>query len=336
MAPEAPASTDTPSADRRTESGAHHPDAPREITGADGNRYDGGSVTLAVATKDRLESVIETLLQLDLGAFGEVLVVDDSSDDEIRRWCADRPVSYRRGPGENLQAARNFAIEECDSPVLAFVDDDVLLPTDFADRIAAAFNAHPEAVAIGGPTLSSAVEDARDLCYRERMSVNPWTGTVHDDSYRWVPDAPRRVGLLKGANMCFLTSALERIGGFDPCYGGAAQREETDAVVRIGAYGEVVYDPALACFHKQTGGAEFGRDLIEWRFRNHGYFVRKNFGRLPFVLGFLSVFLRLCGNPDSLAQLAYRRVVLRQRFGVVDCLRAYIRGGRRFADERRN
>ncbi|MEF8824981.1 MAG: glycosyltransferase [Halapricum sp.] len=309
----------------------------RSADTAGGKRqYDGRSVTLAVVTMDRLESVVETLLQLDLGAFGEVFVVDDSAGDDVREWCADRPVSYRRGPGENRQAARNIAIEECTTELLAFVDDDVLLPTDFADRVAAVFDAHPEAIAVGGPTLSLAVEGARNFCYRERMSVSPLTGTVHDDSYRWVPDAPKRVGLLKGANMCFVRSALEDIGGFDTQYGGPAQREETDVVVRLRRDGTVVYDPDLACFHKQTGGAAFGSDFIEWRFRNHGYFVRKNFGRLPFVLGFLSVFVRLCGNPESLLQLGFRRVALRQRFAIGACLWAYLEGGRRYRDSQRD
>lgn len=313
-------------------SGSRSPTAEncQTVDETDDHQYDSQSVTLAIVTMDRFKSTVETLLQLDLTAFGEVLVVDDSADDTLREWCADKPIRHCRGPGENLPAARNRAIAECDSPILAFVDDDVLLPTDFADRVAAAFDAYPEAVAVGGPVLSPAVEDARDLCYRERMTVDSRTGMVHDDSYRWVPDTPERVGLLKGANICFLHAPLERIGGFDTGYGGPSQREETDVVVRLERCGEVVYDPALLCFHKQTGGAGFGPDLIEWRFRNHGYFVRKNFGRLQFVLGFLSIFVRLCGNPDSLAQMLYRRVVLRQRFAIMACLRAYLQGGARY------
>jgi GT2 family glycosyltransferase len=301
--------------------------------GAGDRRYGAQSVTLAVVTMDRFESTVETLLQLDLSAFGEVLVVDDSADDALQQWCADRPIRYCCGPGENLQVARNLAVAECASPILAFVDDDVLLPTDFADRVAAAFTAHPGAVAVGGPTLSTAPADARDLCYRQRMTVDAHTGTIHDDSYRWVPDAPTRVGLLKGANMCFLRAPLEHAGGFDPAYGGPAQREDTDVVVRLQRYGEVVYDPALTCLHKQTGGDDFSPDLVEWRFRNHGYFVLKNLGRLAFVLGFLSIFLGLCGNPDSLAQLAYRRTILKQGIAVTACLRAYLDGGARYRSD---
>jgi len=292
--------------------------------------YDGRSVTLAIVTMDRLRLTVETLSQLDLDAFGEVLVVDDSTDDRLRDWCEGRPISHFPGPGENLQAARNVAIERCETPLIAFVDDDVLLPTDFAARVADAFDRNPDAVAIGGPTLSTAVQKARDLCYREKMAVDRWTGTVHDDSYRWIPDVSRRTDLLKGANMAFDHHYLKLIGGFDTGYGGPAQREETDVCVRISDYGEIVYDPSLLCFHKQSGSGSAIASRIEWRFRNHGYFVYKNFGPLVFVLGFVTLFLRICGNPDSIVQLLFRRTVLGQEFSALRCLAAYLGGGRRY------
>ena len=281
------------------------------------------SVALSIVTKDRFRTTVETLLQVDLDAFDDVIVVDDSEGPSLGEWCRDRPISYFEGPGHNRQAARNLAIDKCEADLMAFVDDDVLLPTDFAGRVRRAFERRPEAVAIGGPTLSDAPEGARDVCYRRKMTVNRWTGTVHDDSYRWVPSAPREVDLLKGANMIVKRAALESIGGFDLAFGGPAQREETDVCVRIARLGPIVYDPSLVCFHKQTGGSGFSGSQVEWRFRNHGYFVRKNFGTAVFLFGFLGVFLRLCGNPESFVQLVFRRVVLRQSFSIPRVLYAY-------------
>jgi GT2 family glycosyltransferase len=281
---------------------------------------------------DRFHLTVETLSQLDLEEFGEVIVVDDSTEGRLRDWCAGRPITHCPGPGENLQAARNVAISRCETPLLAFIDDDVLLPTDFAARVADAFNRHPGAVALGGPTLSTAVQGARNLCYREKMAVDRRTGMVHDDSYRWVPDEPKRTGLLKGANMAFEHRYLDRIGGFDTDFGGSAQREETDVCVRISDYGDIVYDPSLLCFHKQAGSSSALASQLEWRFRNHGYFVYKNFGPVTFLLGFLTLFLRVCGNPDSVLQLVFRRVVLRQKFSAIRVLLAYLEGGERYRD----
>ena len=295
--------------------------------------------TLAIVTKDRFYSTVETLLQLDFDAFAEILVVDDSEADTLREWCASKPVTWVRGPGVNIQAARNEALSRCTSEYISFVDDDVLLPTDFGSRVVDAFDSRPEAVAVGGPTLSNNVEDARNLCYREKMSVNPYTGTVHDDSYRWEPKDRVRVGLLKGANMSFRADVLRKIGGFNPRFGGPAQREETDVMVRIGEYGEIVYDPDLVCFHKQLGSdaqssdGEFDEEFIEWRFRNHGYFVARNFGMRTWLLGLFSILLRVCGNPESLMQLVYRRLVLAQKFSVVQCFVAYREGLSRAANE---
>lgn len=282
------------------------------------------TVALCIVTRNRFEPTVETLLQVDLTLFDDVIIVDDSDDSRLHSWCQDKPISYYRGPKHNRQAARNLAIEQCETEFMAFVDDDVLLPTDFAERIRDAFERHPDAVAIGGPTLSNAPEKARDICYRKKIAVNRWTGTVHDDSYRWIPDHAVEVGLLKGANMVLRRDALEAIGGFDTTYGGPAQREETDVCVRVADRGRIMYDPELICFHKQTGGSEFSASHIEWRFKNHGYFVRKNFGDTVFLLGFLSLFARLCGNPESLPQLVFRRVVLRQSFSILRCLYFYL------------
>lgn len=290
------------------------------------SRGESPTVTLAIVTKDRADSTIETLLQLDLEAFDDVILVDDSSDDRLSRWCRDRPVRHREGPAVNRQVARNAALDECDTDVISFVDDDVLLPTDFADRLRATFRRHPEAAAAGGPTLSSAPSWARDLCYRGRMTVGSRTGTVYDDSYRWLPEDATEVGLLKGANMSFRREALADIGGFDTRFGGASQREDTDVCVRVRDRGAIVYDPRLKCFHKQTGESGFDQDQLEWRFRNHRHFVEKNFGLPAVALGFVSLFVRLCGNPDSVAQLAFRKYALSQSVSVVQCLRAYYDG----------
>lgn len=293
---------------------------------AAGEDPEGPTVTLAIATKDRFEPTVETLSQLRLEAFDEVLVIDDSADDRLETWCRGRPIAHYRGPGVNMQAARNSAIERCETDVISFVDDDVLLPVDFADRLRSTFRRFPSAAAAGGPALSSAPSRARDLCYRGRMEVSRLTGTVYDDSYRWVPEAPTAVGLLKGANMSFRRDALEAIGGFDRRFGGASQREETDVCVRIREHGGIVCDPELRCFHKQMGEAGFDQEHLEWRFRNHRHFVEKNFGPIPTVLGFLSLFARLCGNPDSLPQLLFRRLVLGQSVSISGCLRAYVDG----------
>jgi len=288
--------------------------------------YTSDDVTLAITTMDRLKETVETLLQLDLSEFREVIIIDDSSDSTLQEWCRGRSVTHQWGPGVNLPKARNYALRRCDSRLLMFADDDVLLPTDLATSVASSFNKHPSAVAVGGPTLSPAVESARNLCYRKKMRVSSTTGTVHDDSYRWIPESSHRVELLKGANMCFRTSYLRSIGGFDPNYGGPAQREDTDICVRLREHGNIVYDPSLKCFHKQTGNKGFSSDALKWRFRNHGYFVRKNFGLSVAILGGISILTRICGNPDSLVQLLFRRILLKQEFDMVQCFQAYFEG----------
>lgn len=290
------------------------------------------TLSLAIVTMDRFKSTVETLFQVDLEAFDDVIIVDDSEDDQLKKWCKSQSITYYRGPGENMQAARNMAIEKCDTEIISFVDDDVLLPTDFAERVKNTFRRHPGIVAAGGPPLSSSPSRARDLCYRGRMTVGRFTGTVYDDSYRWVPKEATSVELLKGANMSFQQEPLKAIGGFDEKYGGSSQREDTDVTVRIGRHGRIIYEPSLLCFHKQTGETGFDQNQLEWRFRNHGYFVKKNFGHTAAVLGFIFIFFRICGNPDSLAQLLFRKFVMTQSISIINCLQAYFEGVRQITE----
>jgi GT2 family glycosyltransferase len=295
--------------------------------------YDSASVTVIVPTTNRGGTFFQTMESVNMDRVGEVIVVDDSADDRIYQWCENHSVTYCDGPGVNLPMARNRGIREASTDIVTFIDDDVTLPPGFVDNVADAFNRFPDAVAIGGPALSKNVRSARNRCYRELMRVNSLTGTVHDDSYRWVPETPQQVGLLKGANMSFRRDVLEAIGGFDTRYKDSCQREETDVCVRIARHGDIMYDPLLQCHHEQVGNLKGDESHIYSRFYNHGYFVKKNFGSATFVLGLLSIVFRVCGNPDSFLQLGYRKFVLDEGINIVECVQSYIHGGLSYGQE---
>jgi GT2 family glycosyltransferase len=283
--------------------------------------------TLAIVTMDRFNSVVETLLQVDLEAFDQVIVIDDSTDRELQSWTEPYRIEYIRGPEENMQAARNLAIRHSDSDIISFVDDDVLLPTDFASRVRRAFMRNQDAVAVGGPCIAPTTNKAAKLCYRKRMAVSRF-GTIYDDSHEWIPSTQQKVDLLHGANMSFKTQFLSKVGGFDVKYGGSSQREESDVCIRIGEYGDIVYHPELACIHKEEGATDISRSDFNWKFRNHGRFVSKNFGRIAVLGGLISIFLRPCGSPESVFQMLFRKAVLGQDISLTSCIQNYITGTR--------
>jgi Glycosyl transferase family 2 len=90
-----------------------------------------GSLGIVIATYNRIalvrravESVLDQDQELDL------LVVDDGSDDDVRRALADLPlVRVVRQPNLGVNAARNRGIADCRADwVLTFDDDDALVP----------------------------------------------------------------------------------------------------------------------------------------------------------------------------------------------------------------
>ena len=291
------------------------------------NHEDYISCALSIVTKDRYEDFVETVLQIDLEDFDEVIIVDDSDDDKTKKWCEQYPISYRRGPGINMQAARNVAISESESEIICFIDDDVILPTNFAERIRKSYQTHTNAVAIGGPCLTPSTNEAADLCYSKGMDINK-LGVLDDSSYKWTPDRPAEVDFLHGANMSFRRKLLHQIGGFDTAYGGASQLEETDVCVRISEYGDVIYDPNLNCLHKEKGTENLSREEFNWKFKNHGRFVTKNFGTATALLGLVSLLFRLCGSPESIYQMLYRRFILNQNISLLGCISGYMQGVR--------
>lgn len=283
------------------------------------------TVGLAIVTMDRFVDTVETLLQIDLTKFEQVLVVDDSSGEKLETWCETKEgIRYQRGPQENMQAARNQAINSLSTEVVTFIDDDVYCPEDFGDRVRSRFEEGDDLVAAGGPCPPVAEQTDYGVCDFSTLSITG-VGTIYGDASTLIPEEAIYVDTLKGANMSFLRETLREIGGFDTGYGGHSQREETDVFARISEFGRICYDPNLLCYHKEKGD-EFTPELFTWRFRNHGRFVRKNFGLSASVLAFFMLFFRLCGSPESVYQLVFEKYVQKRPVPISKCILSFFIG----------
>ncbi|HZG48620.1 MAG TPA: glycosyltransferase family A protein [Thermoleophilaceae bacterium] len=170
---------------------------------------DPSAVTVVVPTRGRaeyLEVALESLLRQRTAAAHEILVVDDGALDasaEVAERLGVRCVSH--GERRSLNAARNTGLRETDSPLVAFVDDDVIAPPGWLEALLAGFERNREAEALGGPIRARFEGRAPRGCGRE----NPPITTLD------LGDEDREVDMVWGSNFAVRRSAIERIGPFD-------------------------------------------------------------------------------------------------------------------------
>ncbi|HZB48795.1 MAG TPA: HAD-IIIA family hydrolase [Mycobacteriales bacterium] len=148
----------------------------------------------------------------------EVVVVDDRSSPataldlgEAASWPLLRVLL---GTGRGPAAARNVGWRATSAPWVAFLDDDVLPPPDWAARLAADLAGLPDRVAGSQGRLRVPLPADRRPTDWER-------GTAGLEGARWAT-----------ADMAYRRSALARVGGFDERF-GRAYREDAELALRI-------------------------------------------------------------------------------------------------------
>ena len=112
-------------------------------------------ITIVVPTRDR-----PGYLDVTLGSLGrqrgdtahEILVVDDGAHGSTAGIAARHGVRcVNHGEPRSLNAARNTGVREARAALIAFVDDDVLVPRDWLSSLVDGARAHQGAEAFGGP-----------------------------------------------------------------------------------------------------------------------------------------------------------------------------------------
>lgn len=203
-------------------------------------------ITVVVPTRDRpgyLEVTLASLARQETRTPHEVLVVDDGAGDAAAAIAGRHGVRYtRHGIPRSLNAARNTGVREARAPLIAFVDDDVLVPGHWLSALAAGVRDHPEAEAFGGPIHARFEGGAPRSCGREDPPI-----TVLD-----LGAADRETDTVWGANFAVRRSAIERVGPFDErIVRPHGDEEEWIERLRL-AGGRVVYLAGAELEHRRT------------------------------------------------------------------------------------
>lgn len=273
-----------------------------------------------------LTPVIERLLVQQGVATAEILLVDnasgDGSPDLVRQRFGDRVRVVAMGDNRGPNPARNRALREAQTDLVLVLDNDILFAPDYAARLAAVFDAHPDAGAVTGQIRLHAEPEriqynGADIHYAGEVVVNR---TVHPEPFRVAT-------VSAGATLLNRRAALD-LGAYDEdlLFGW----EDGDLTFRLTVCGRPCYAVSQAvCWHMSAGrSVKWVRLQIRnrWRFLLTHYDARTFLLALPGILFYQAcagIFFALKGQGGAFLG------------GCWDALRSWpaVRGKRRFVME---
>jgi GT2 family glycosyltransferase len=169
----------------------------------------------------------------------EVLVVDDGGptplDDLVSRFRPQVPLTLIRQVNAGPSAARNTGAERAKGEYLAFTDDDCLLDRGWIRALAAVWAESPDCM-VGGLTLNGAPG-----VYSTTSQL------IVDVVYRHYNADPAHARFLASNNMALPARGFRAVGGFDPSFRAAEDRDLCDRWLHRG--NRMVYTPGALVHH---------------------------------------------------------------------------------------
>lgn len=200
---------------------------------------EGPHITAVVATRDRTDSLLRTLHDLEDQDYPryDVIVVDSAPSDHATAralhelsWTGPG-LRYLRLTEPGLAIAHNAALPHVHGPWVAFTDDDVEVDSGWLTGIAAGALSRPDAGCVTGLLLPAELDTYAQVLleqfggYGRGFTARTWS--VRDDTDD--PLFPYTAGRFgSGANMAYRTDVLRELGGFDPATGAGTRARGGD------------------------------------------------------------------------------------------------------------
>jgi glycosyltransferase involved in cell wall biosynthesis len=263
------------------------------------------NISVIICTRNRHETIgqaVESVANCDYKGF-DIHIMDQSTDkltENIVTELAGKyqqvcPIVYHHLSKAGLSAAYNTGMRVTTNEIMAFTDDDVIVPADWLTQIEKVFEKEPDAEMLYGqvciPTdLTDEVKKgiivpALEFTKYKRLSLK---------------EGFQVIGM--GANMAMRRSLMDRVGGFDEALGGGGplrSSQDFDFAYRTYRFGGViVLAPDVKVDHYGT------RTPDQWPVTMKNYGIGDG--------AFYGKHIR-CGDTGAQWMLAKRMIVSRAR-----------------------
>lgn len=195
-------------------------------------------------SRERLSALLTSLRANSSEVPHEVIVVDDGSEEDLAPLCKEHGVVHHRLPQNHGPAfARNEGARLANTPVLFFLDADIVYPAGLFERAKAELEADPEVQAVS--FLNQSYEQSDNVVQNfSAVLERHWFGP-------FIPPGERRGACwgISTRHCAIRREAFEAVGGFDAHFATNAL-EDYDLGKRLGArFKLIVVDEPVVYHH---------------------------------------------------------------------------------------
>ena len=221
-------------------------------------------VTIVIPTRNRADLLVDcvtSVLVQSSDHLYEVVVVDDGSTDmtaqAVDALAAEHPGMVKRlsQPHRGLNAARNAGATAARGDLVAFLDDDAVVPDTYVAAIVEGTARHPDAYCFGGRVRT-----------RFEGPLPRWCGNEPLEPELEAGSAERPIEKAMGGNLIIRRSAFERVGPFDESIAFCGDEMEWQYRARA-LGGGVMYLPDAFMWHRRPPRELRVRQLARRNFR---------------------------------------------------------------------
>jgi GT2 family glycosyltransferase len=229
-------------------------------------------LSVLIATYNRAGLLDRTLCSLLAGNElpDEIVVVNGGHDrtSAIVAGHAEQgaPIRLIEVANVGLSNSQNIGFPQCHGAIVATVDDDVIVASDWAARVKAAHQAYPRAGGIGGRTLNE-FPDVLAARFEQAHAFDvKGEGGV------------REVRTVAGVNMSYKRAVMQEVGPFDESLPSGMDVDYNWRVARAGY--QILYDPSIVLTHHNR--TSIRRVLRQQFWYGRGFFrTRQKWPDLP-------------------------------------------------------